>query len=423
VGGLLGGSARESKVFQVRIRRSGVVVFVLALLAPWAVVVGFSWRAGRVQAAAPAAVSTARPTCPEVRKCGPGPWGTLEYYELVTQPPDDFISPGCFSEAPAQWTFKDCSKPALNEQLGKIELTQAQRDAIVRGAECPAGTCVVKPGAELVLGLDPKARAQLYAVLARSPENTAQVDPFTFRPADIHAWLDQGGLAPSTVELVKRLLYPHAGRLLLSDCGLVMRQVADAEERMRLLRILFRRRAVFPRLRVTPDSDLQALTAYWGKGGGGVVVGPLLKSVPHVPEGVPVHVVLLLPNFARERLYTYPLPSSVQQAGPYNCYWAALNFFNDPPDDRLGRPEEVRKALASDYYPVPGSPTFGDVVLFSTPRHAIVHAAVYVADDLLFTKNGPSAISPWLLMTRDEVLASFPAYEKLEVTCHRLKKL
>ena len=420
---MLGGSAREGKVYQVRIRRSGVMVFLLALLVPWAIVVALSLRAWRSQAATPPAAPAVRPTGPEVRKCRPGPWGALAYYELVTQPPDDFISPSYFSEASTQWTFKDCLKPALNELLGKIELTQAQREAIDRGAECSAGQCVVKPGAELVLGLSPKARAQLYAVLAKFPENTAQADPFIFRAADIHEWLDQGGLAPSTVELVKRLLYPHEGRLLLSDCGLIMRQVADAEERLRLLRILFRRRAVFPRLRVTPDSDLTALTAYWGKGGGGVVVGPLLKSVPHVPEGVPIHVVLLLPNFARERLYTYPLPSSVQQAGPYNCYWAALNFFNEPPDDRLGRPDAVRKALASDSYPVPGSPTFGDVVLFSTPEHNIVHAAVYVADDILFTKNGPSAISPWLLMTQDEVRASFPAYEKLNVTYYRLKKL
>jgi hypothetical protein len=100
-----------------------------------------------------------------------------------------------------------------------------------------------------------------------------------------------------------------------------------------------------------------------------------------------------------------------------------LNFFNEPPDDRYDNPEVVRATVQNDYYPVPGSPTFGDLVLFSAPGFGIIHSAVYVADDILFTKGGPSFTSPWLLMTKNEVLAAFPAYEDLNVSYCRLKKL
>jgi len=46
----------------------------------------------------------------------------------------------------------------------------------------------------------------------------------------------------------------------------------------------------------------------------------------------------------------------------------------------------------------------GDIVLFSTASSTIpIHAAVYIADDLLFTKNGGVYWSPWMLTTLDEL--------------------
>jgi hypothetical protein len=35
------------------------------------------------------------------------------------------------------------------------------------------------------------------------------------------------------------------------------------------------------------------------------------------------------------------------------------------------------------------------------------HAAVYIADDLVFSKNGISSMSPWTLMSIDDVKAYY----------------
>jgi hypothetical protein len=41
---------------------------------------------------------------------------------------------------------------------------------------------------------------------------------------------------------------------------------------------------------------------------------------------------------------------------------------------------------------------YGDVLMFITPDGRAVHSATYLADDILFTKNGSNLLTPWLLM-------------------------
>ena len=416
----------KAKVYYLRIPRSAVFALVLALLLPWVVVIAaYSLRARSSQGPGDSVAAVTPPHRADKRFCKPGPWGAIEYFDIVTRPPDELISSNFFAEPTPPWLFKGYTREALDELLMSVGLTQEQRSTIDRSVEFSpaANLCVAKPGKELILGLSPEARSHIYAVLGKFPENPGQHDPFIFKVEQIYDWLHNAGLQPSTVALVKGLLYPHGEFMLLSDCNTVMSQLPDAGERVRLLKVLFRRRAVFPKLRVSSASDIPALCNYWGKGGREVVVRPLLESIPPTQNGIMVDVSLLLPVFARERVYTYPLPGPAQQGFARDCHWTALNFFNELPDDRLGRADTIAPTLEKDYYPVPGSPAFGDVALFFTPEHAIIHSAVYVADDILFTKNGPHFTSPWLFETLDEVRAAFPAYEKLDVNYFRLKKL
>jgi hypothetical protein len=41
---------------------------------------------------------------------------------------------------------------------------------------------------------------------------------------------------------------------------------------------------------------------------------------------------------------------------------------------------------------------YGDVLMFINPDGRAVHSATYLADDILFTKNGSNLLTPWLLM-------------------------
>ncbi|MFM7354079.1 MAG: hypothetical protein ACKO1G_13865, partial [Microcystis aeruginosa] len=66
-------------------------------------------------------------------------------------------------------------------------------------------------------------------------------------------------------------------------------------------------------------------------------------------------------------------------------------FFNRGlPDDGLNDPAYVGTVLKDQYQPVVGHPQFGDIVLLTLPDGSSIHSAVYIADNIVFTKNGPS---------------------------------
>ncbi len=179
------------------------------------------------------------------------------------------------------------------------------------------------------------------------------------------------------------------------------------------------RSALLVRLHVGPGADLAALTDYWCPGGRARDLRPLLASVMKVPGGGWLDIAQLLPEFARKRLYTYP--HAGDQSANHNCYWTALNFFNDQPDELLGDLGIAARCLRQDYVPVMGEQKFGDVILLKPSPAAAVHACVLIAEDIVFTKNGPGLAAPWVLMRLPEVMTGYAAGRPLQVQVYRRK--
>src|SRR5207248_1383191 len=127
-----------------------------------------------------------------------------------------------------------------------------------------------------------------------------------------------------------------------------------------------------------------------------------------IPGGASVNISYLLPPFARVRLYTYARPTDAT-AGRQNCFWTALNFFNEDPDQRFVDADFAQRVLATDYEQVFGPAEFGDVISVRDPSGTPVHMCVYLADDVVFTKNGLDRIAPWVLMKMPDMLASYQA--------------
>ena len=79
---------------------------------------------------------------------------------------------------------------------------------------------------------------------------------------------------------------------------------------------------------------------------------------------------------------------------PHDCFWSAFNFFNESPDNNAktallaGIDRELNKLAA---------PTqLGDLLILATRDSVPVHAAVFIADDIYFTKNGNGPYQPWI---------------------------
>jgi len=53
---------------------------------------------------------------------------------------------------------------------------------------------------------------------------------------------------------------------------------------------------------------------------------------------------------------------------------------------------------------VRGDKQFGDILILLDSDENAVHACVYVADDIVFTKNGDDPNQPWVLMRMADMM-------------------
>jgi hypothetical protein len=221
----------------------------------------------------------------------------------------------------------------------------------------------------------------------------------------VDAWLGTKLISPHTRRLVEPLLYRDGGYLLFSDVALVRSEVGGDDELRRLGKALCRQPTVIARLSVGRTANLDSLVEYWGRGGRDSEVRPLLESIAGSGSGQFVDIVNLLPAFARNRLYHYPKLSGGDVGKPTiaNCLWTCLNFFLPNPDDRFLDDAFALKTLKEDYFVVENDFELGDIVALLDEEGNLFHAAVYIADDLVFTKNGASRMTPWMLMSLGDV--------------------
>ena len=137
-----------------------------------------------------------------------------------------------------------------------------------------------------------------------------------------------------------------------------------------------------------------------------------------------VDVAHLLPPLPRKNLYTFPtLAMGVEGMFP-DSYWTSLNFFNYFPEDALGDPELVKQYYES-HYTRAGLPfEFGDLILIKEQDSGeTVHACVFVADDIVYTKNGRSLYRPFLLMKLKDLLSRYGESKSTKVEIWRKRNL
>jgi hypothetical protein len=69
----------------------------------------------------------------------------------------------------------------------------------------------------------------------------------------------------------------------------------------------------------------------------------------------------------------------------------------------------------------------GDLVFLARPDGTVVHAAAYIADDIVFTRNGESYTQPWILMHMGDMIDTYavkhPSSGPLKPLYYRKKTL
>ena len=390
----------------VAVPRAWLVALTILLVLPWLVVAALYWRAVPATGGRPAPEPTRTAAAPGRVTAAPGPWGTLALTPIIISPPLELVSTDWGPAAEPRWSFPGVETGDLEVFLRASGLAPADVAQVMSTARTDPGTqaLVVSPGLGLVRRLDPDTRARVYGLLSRSSLNFDQAQSFRFPGTSIEAWLGGSLIAPSTRAALEPLIYQNDGYLHFADVDVIRTHVTDPGEIRRLAKVLLRQRTLLVGLTIGDSGEVDRLAEYWGRGGRRTDLRPLLESVAGSAERT-IDVALLLPIFARTHLYRYPKLSTGDYEKPAlaNCLWTALNFFADEPDDRALDVNFALERLKTDYYIVEDGFQLGDVVALIDEDNDLFHVVVYLAADLVITKNGMSPVAPWIILPLDEV--------------------
>ena len=353
------------------------------------------------------------------------PWGDLSTLDIEIEQPEEYVAMETTTVPPTAWAFGGTTRTQARALMTQCGFTAAQVEQAFAPAqvEDTSSATIVRPTPELVLALTPEVRSKFYTLLAQWTDNTHMVTPYHLPGETLDGIFIRSDVEPAASALVRKLAYTRNGRRYFSDPELVLRQIPTPEGRLHLLKALTYQTAVMARLRLDPNSDIDKILGYWGAVPGVRTkdLRPLLESIAKTPTGGAISLLYLLPKFARERLYTFPLPT--QPGDPkMDCHWTALNFFNEVTDDRLQDNAYASKQIKDRFYQI-GKPSMcGDLVFFTNPAGEVIHSAVYIADDICFTKNGINYGQPWILMRLRELSGVYTFPDQPQLLYYRRKE-
>jgi hypothetical protein len=189
----------------------------------------------------------------------------------------------------------------------------------------------------------------------------------------------------------------------------LMLKIPSVEQRRIVYQILSRQKAVLASLKIDPDEDIDKLANYWGTMQGVRFndLRPLMDAIKRTPNGGELRLFYLLPPIARELLYTYRLPPESSENTIMDCLWTTFNFTSGKPETYT-QDKSYTEILAKNYYPIESPSIYGDILTLVDQNNHIQHAAIYLAGDLYFTKNGNSYLQPWMIQHLDDIIATYP---------------
>jgi|WetSurMetagenome_2_1015567.scaffolds.fasta_scaffold103618_1 hypothetical protein len=355
-----------------------------------------------------------------------GKWGELALVPIVISPPMELVFTDLGFMPRPTWFFPGANADIVAQMLQSAGVSAADTARLRTQArsEPRIAGIILAPDPSWVRALDRETRSRIYHLLAKSELNVDQAQAFRYPGYNPEAWLDPSLISPHTRQLVEPLIYRDGNYMLFSDIELVRAEIGSVDELRRLCKALFRQPTVIARLSVGSSASIDALVEYWGRGGRRTEIRPLLESIAGGGASRFIDVTHLLPPFAQDRLYSYPKLSAgdLDKPAVVNCLWTSLNFFLPNPDNRFLDTAVALKTLKENYFVVETDFELGDIVALLDEKGDIFHAAVYIADDLVFSKNGISAMAPWTLMSLDDVKSYYRGRsENPRLIVHRRK--
>ena len=354
-----------------------------------------------------------------------GPWGQLEYFEVMLEAPAELIQAHQPPSIRTRWFFGKTKSDEVVELIQKLNLPNGLAEKLTdknRWLETD-GDVTIFPKVEDLENIPPEARATLYKTLSKWQENNYHVEPEILYGATPEEAFKEFNISPAILKFVSKTSYSYGTTILFADTPAILSLAESDDERLRILRALSRTPSLFAKL-ILKAAQPEALTEYWKKGFRFKDTSTLLASMQLYNGTFKVDIVHLLPANIRKILYTFPDPTLSRSGYLPDCHWSSLNFFNNEPLERLSDPVQATAYTLENFSKVAPPYELGDVIFFTdTQTGDAYHSCVYIADDIVFTKNGRSPIQPWILMKMEQVKAVYDVHFQTNVSAYRRKGL
>lgn len=353
-----------------------------------------------------------------------GAWGDLQEWDILLEQPAEYVGFEKTTTKGPFWYFGSLTPQAVRGILDSSGCTEEQSLNLLSSRVDGTGSMVVlKPDDKTLLSLSPETRSKLYLALAANPSNRLQYQPFFVADGDVEkAFYRISGAFDSVIPMIKGLVYKRNGFTYFSDPEIILRNLPSDELRMDFLQALTAQNVVLLQVLVRPKSDIDKPLYYWAPSMPGVTlkdVAPLLKAMRREPHGGAVSVIHFLPPLAREKLFTSYVPPNQERSVIPDCHWTALNFFSEKPDPRMSDNAYASRYIQEHYYQVASPSLPGDLVLVMNGAGGVLHSSVYIADDIVFTKNGINYAQPWVLMRIKRMQGIFSHSEPTQIAYFR----
>ena len=352
----------------------------------------------------------------------PGPWGDLEYYTVYLEATTAQLKSSEIPTYDTEWNFAGYTDEQVTKLFQTTDMSATIRAELLDREKWRHREKVITvvPSSEAVLGLTPEARVAIYSVLTHWEQNSYHRDPVVIFAHSVGEWLEHEDLPEDVVAAIAKTSYHRGKNLVFADTPLVLRMVQTEEERLKIRKALTRTPTLVVSLRVTPETDVATVANYWGGPKFADEILPFLEANADSGASHSVGVSRLLPPVPRQLLYTFP-DAAFGRTGYYpDCHWTSLNFRNPEPLDRLADPTMATAYVLQNYTKVQGPYHYGDVIfLMDGATGNAIHSCVYLADDLVFTKNGRATTQPWVVMKLDDVVAYYGMFYATQLACYR----
>ena len=354
-----------------------------------------------------------------------GPWGQLETFEVLLEAPADLLLASEPKSVRTRWFFAKMKGDAVGALIRRIVDQEDLADRLCdqnRWLENLEGVAVFPRTEDLIL-LKTDARVALYKELANFQENFFHVEPEILYGNSFEDWSKGSEISDKAREFLKAVSYKHGSMLQFSDMPALLGILSTEQERMAVLRALSRTPSLVAKI-IINSVTTDALAGYWHKGFRLKDTSAFMASVKRHKEVDRMDLLHLLPAGIRKILYTFPDPTSSRSGYLPDCHWSALNFFNTQPLDRLADPVQATAYTLEKFTPIEPPYELGDVLFFTdTKTGDAYHSCAYIADNVVFTKNGRSPLQPWVLMRLDSVKELYDMHFHTKISAYRRKDM